>query len=193
MKLHISFNNFKLRHICVFSILILMKLNKNLILVGMMASGKSTIGRLLAKKLNLKFFDTDFIIEKKTKMRIFEIFEKKGESVFRNLEKKITLNLINKNNCVISFGGGAFINEIIRKAAKKKNTTIWLNWDLETLIDRIKKNNNKRPVASNLSNNELKDLLINRSKIYSKAKYKINCENMGKAEIVDSIIQMLKL
>ena len=79
------------------------------------------------------------------------------------------------------------------KAAQKKNTTIWLNWDSETLIDRIKKNNNKRPVASNLSNNELKDLLINRSKIYSKAKYKINCENMGKAEIVDSIIQMLKL
>ena len=170
-----------------------MKLNKNLILVGMMASGKSTIGRLLAKKLNLKFFDTDSIIEKKTKMKIFEIFEKKGEAVFRNLEKKITLNLINKNNCVISFGGGAFINEIIRKATQKKNTTIWLNWDLETLIDRIKKNNNKRPVASNLSNNELKDLLINRSKIYSKAKYKINCENMGKAEIVDSIIQMLKL
>ena len=56
MKLHISFNNFKLRHICVFSILILMKLNKNLILIGMMASGKSTIGKLLAKKLNLKFF-----------------------------------------------------------------------------------------------------------------------------------------
>ena len=193
MKLHISFNNFKLRHICVFSILILMKLNKNLILVGMMASGKSTIGRLLAKKLNLKFFDTDFIIEKKTKMKIFEIFEKKGEAVFRNLEKKISLNLINKNNCVISFGGGAFINEIIRNAAQKKNTTIWLNWDSETLIDRIKKNNNKRPVASNLSNNELKDLLINRSKIYSKAKYKLNCENMGKAEIVDSIIQMLKL
>ena len=170
-----------------------MKLNKNLILVGMMASGKSTIGRLLAKKLNLKFFDTDFIIEKKTKMKIFEIFEKKGEAVFRNLEKKITLNLINKNNCVISFGGGAFINEIIRNAAQKKNTTIWLDWDSETLIDRIKKNNNKRPVASNLSNNELKDLLINRSKIYSKAKYKLNCENMGKAEIVDSIIQMLKL
>ena len=170
-----------------------MKSNKNLVLLGMMSSGKSTIGRLLAHELSLKFFDIDTVIENKTKMKIFEIFEKKGEAVFRNLEKKITLNLINKNNCVISFGGGAFINEIIRKATQKKNTTIWLNWDLETLIDRIKKNNYKRPVASNLSNNELKDLLINRSKIYSKAKYKINCENMGKAEIVDSIIQMLKL
>ena len=169
-----------------------MKLNKNLILIGMMASGKSTIGRLLAKKLNLKFFDTDFIIEKKTKMKIVEIFQKKGEPYFRNLEKKITLNLLNKNNCVISLGGGAFINELVRKATQKNNTTIWLNWDLKTLIDRIKKNN-KRPVASNLSNNELKDLLINRSKIYSKANYKIDCENMQKTEIINKIIQLLKL
>ena len=158
----------------------------------MMASGKSTIGRLLAKKLNLKFFDTDFIIEKKTKMKIVEIFQKKGEPYFRNLEKKIILNLLNKNNCVISLGGGAFINETVRKVAQKDNATIWLNWNLKTLIDRIKKNN-KRPVASNLSNNELKDLLINRSKIYSKANYKIDCENMQKTEIINKIIQLLKL
>jgi len=169
-----------------------MKLNKNLILIGMMASGKSTIGRLLAKKLNLKFFDTDFIIEKKLKMKIFEIFKKKGEPYFRNLEKKITLNILNKNNCVISLGGGAFINEKVRKAIQKNNTTIWLNWSSKTLIDRIKKNN-KRPVASNLSNNELKNLLISRSKIYSKANYKIDCENMEKLEIVNKIIQLLKL
>ena len=169
-----------------------MKLNKNLILIGMMASGKSTIGRLLAKKLNLKFFDTDFIIEKKTKMKIVEIFQKKGEPYFRNLEKKITLNLLNKNNCIISLGGGAFINETVRKVAQKDNATIWLNWNLKTLIDRIKKNN-KRPVASNLSNNELKDLLINRSKIYSKANYKIDCENMQKTDIINKIIQLLKL
>ena len=155
----------------------------------MMASGKSTIGRLLAKKLNLKFFDTDFIIEKKLKMKIFEIFKKKGEPYFRNLEKKITLNILNKNNSVISLGGGAFINETVRKVAQKNNATIWLNWNLKTLINRIKKNN-KRPVASNLSNNELKNLLINRSKIYSKANYKINWENMNMNEIVKKITQI---
>ena len=157
----------------------------------MMASGKSTIGRLLAKRLNLKFFDTDFIIEKKAKMKISELFKKKGELYFRNLERKIVLNLLNKNNSVISLGGGAF-NESVRKIAQKDNTTIWLNWSSKTLINRIKKNN-KRPVASNLSNNQLKDLLINRSKIYSKANYKIDCENMEKTEIVNTIIQLLKL
>ena len=169
-----------------------MKLNKNLILIGNMAAGKSTIGRLLAKKLSLKFFDTDFIIEKKAKMKIFQIFEKKGEATFRNLEKKIILNLLNKDSCVISLGGGAFINETIRKNVQKKGCTIWLNQNPKTLIDRIKKNN-KRPIASNLNDNELIDLLINRSKIYSKAKYEINCENMGKIEITNKIIQTLKL
>ena len=168
-----------------------MKLNKNLILIGYMAAGKSSIGQLLAKKLDLKFFDTDFIIERKKKMKIFEIFKKKGEPYFRNLEKKIILNLINKNNSVISLGGGAF-NETVRKVVQKNNITIWLNWSSKTLIDRIKKSN-KRPVASSLNNNQLKDLLINRSKIYSKANYKIDCENMEKKEIIEKIIQLLKL
>ena len=170
-----------------------MKLNKNLILIGMMASGKSTIGRLLAKRLNLKFFDTDFIIEKKTKMKISQIFEKKGEVKFRNLERKITLNLLNKKQCIISLGGGAYINKTIRRVANKKCNTIWLYWNSKTIIDRINKKKNKRPVARNLNDDEIKNLLINRSKFYSKAKYKINCENKGKTEIINKIIEMLYL
>ena len=170
-----------------------MKLNKNLILIGMMASGKSTIGRLLAKRLNLKFFDTDFIIEKKTKMKISQIFEKKGEVKFRNLERKITLNLLNKKQCIISLGGGAYINKTIRRVANKKCNTIWLYWNSKTIIDRINKKKNKRPVAVGLGDNELRNLLINRSKYYSKAKYKINCENMEKTEIINKIIEILHL
>ena len=169
-----------------------MKLNKNLILTGSPASGKSSIGRILAQKLNLKFFDTDFIIEKKTKMKIAEIFEKKGEKKFRKLEKKITLNLLNKSNSVISLGGGTFINKVIRKVAQKKAITIWLHWGPKTLIERIRKNN-KRPITKNLSDTELKDLIISRSKFYSKAKYKINCENMDKKEIINKIIEILKI
>ena len=86
----------------------------------MMASGKSTIGRLLAQKLNLRFFDIDFLIENKTDMKITKIYEKKGENEFRNIEKEVTLKFLNKINCIISLGGGAFINEIINKEVKKK-------------------------------------------------------------------------
>ena len=155
----------------------------------MMGSGKSTIGRLLAKKLNLRFFDIDFIIENKTDMKIEEIFEKKGEDAFRNLEKEITLKFLNKTNCIISLGGGAFINEIIKKKVKKKGIAIWLSWNSQTLINRIRKNK-KRPIALNLDDNKLKDLINSRSKIYSKANYKINCENMNKIEIVKKITQI---
>ena len=155
----------------------------------MMGSGKSTIGRLLAKKLNLRFFDIDFLIENKTDMKIEEIFEKKGEDAFRNLEKEITLKFLNKTNCIISLGGGAFINEIIKTKVKKKGIAIWLNWNSQTLINRIRKNK-KRPIALNLDDNGLKDLINIRSKIYSKANYKINCENMNKVEIVKKITQI---
>ena len=155
----------------------------------MMGSGKSTIGRLLAKKLNLRFFDIDFLIENKTDMKIAEIFEKKGEDAFRDLEKEITLKFLNKTNCIISLGGGAFINEIIKTKVKKKGIAIWLNWNSQTLINRIRKNR-KRPIALNLDDNELKDLINSRSKIYSKANYKINCENMNKIEIVKKITQI---
>jgi len=166
-----------------------MKSNKNLVLLGMMGSGKTTIGRLLAKKLNLRFFDIDLIIENKTKMKISEIFEKKGQISFRNLEEKITLQFLDKINCVISLGGGGFINKIIREKAQKKGIPIWLDWNPKTLISRIRKNN-KRPVILNLNDNELKDLIISRSKIYSKSKYRVDCENTSKTEIVKKIIEI---
>ncbi len=169
-----------------------MKLKKNLILIGNMASGKSTIGRLLAKKLNLKFFDSDFIIEKKEKMKVFQIFEKKGEAAFRNIEKKISLSLINNKNCIISLGGGAFINKAIRKAAQKNSIIVWLKQNPKKLIDRIRKNN-KRPIAFKLNDAELRDLFIARSKIYSKAKYEINCNDKEKNEIVREILKMLTI
>jgi len=110
-----------------------MKSNKNLILIGMMGSGKSTIGRLLAQKLNLRFFDIDFIIENKADMKIEEIFEKKGEAAFRNLEKEITLKFLNKTNCVISLGGGAFINEIIKTKIKKKRHCYMVKLELPNI------------------------------------------------------------
>ena len=166
-----------------------MKSKKNLVLIGMMSSGKSTIGELLAKKLNFKFFDIDKIIENETKMKITEIFKIKGENFFRNLEEKTTVKLLNFSNAVISLGGGGFVNEIIRKETNTKSKTFWLDWNLDTLISRIRKRNN-RPVALALNNNELKNLIIKRSKYYSKAKYKINCQNLTRSEIIKKILNL---
>ena len=166
-----------------------MKSKKNLVLIGMMSSGKSTIGELLAKKLNFKFFDIDKIIENETKMKITEIFKIKGENFFRNLEEKNTIKLLNFSNVVIALGGGGFINETIRKETNTKSKTFWLDWNLDTLISRIRKRNN-RPVALALNNNELKNLIIKRSKYYSKAKYKINCQKLTRSEIIKKILNL---
>jgi len=166
-----------------------MKSKKNLILIGMMGSGKSTIGSLVSKKLNIKFIDIDNVLENDSNMKIAEIFEKKGENFFRNLEEKVTLKLLNSNNNVISLGGGGFINEKIRKEVLKNNFSFWLNCTTQTLLNRIK-NNKKRPIAFNLSNDELTELIAERSKIYSKAQFKINCYKLTKTEIVNKILKI---
>ena len=165
-----------------------MKINKNLVLIGMMGSGKSTLGYLIAKKLDVLFIDIDRKIEEIEKMSISKIFKKHGEKYFRIIEEKITSEILKKNSrCVVSLGGGAFLNKIIRKEILLNHLSFWLNWDNQILANRIK-NSAKRPLVSNLTKNDLITMSEKRSNIYSKAMYKINCNNLTKNEIVDEII-----
>ena len=164
-----------------------MKLKKNLVLLGMMGSGKSTIGSLISKKLNINFIDIDNIIEKNTNMKIAEIFKKKGKIFFRNLEEKITIKSLESSNVVISLGGGGFLNEKIRKEVITNNFSFWLNWNNTTLLNRIK-NSHKRPIAFYSSDQELVELIEKRKKIYSKADFEVNCNKLSKTEIVKKIM-----
>ena len=111
----------------------------------MMGSGKSSIGNLVSKKLNLPFIDIDNLIVKNVGMSISEIFEKKGEYYFRNLEEKITLKSLKNVKSVISLGGGGFINAKIRKEILTNHFSFWLNWDESILIKRIKGKQKKTP------------------------------------------------
>ena len=166
-----------------------MNLNKNIVLIGMMGSGKSTIGYFLSKSIDLKFVDVDKVIEKETGLKIFDIFEKKGEVYFRNLEEKITLKLLRSKKKIISLGGGAFLNKNIRKEVFENSLSFWLNWKNSTIVKRILKSN-KRPLAFYSSENDLKKLIVERSKIYSEANFKINCESLSKNMIVNKIIDL---
>ena len=166
-----------------------MNLNKNIVLIGMMGSGKSTIGYLLSKSTNLKHVDIDKLIEKETGLKIYDIFEKKGEEYFRNLEEKITLKLLKNKKNIISLGGGGFINKNIRKEVLNNNISFWLKWKSSTIIQRILKSK-KRPLAINASESDLKKLINDRSKIYSEANFKINCENLTKNMITKQIIEI---
>jgi len=164
-----------------------MKLKKNLVFLGMMGSGKSSIGLLVSKKLKLNFIDVDQIIEQETGAKISKIFESKGEKYFRELEEEISIKMIKKNKSVIALGGGAFLNKNIRKEVLDNHLSFWLNWDAKTLIDRIR-NSSKRPIAFKSSNYELNEIIKKRSNFYEKALYKIECENLSKNEVLNIIL-----
>ena len=167
-----------------------MKSNNNLVLLGMMGSGKSTIGLLLSKRLNTNFFDIDKIIEREQNMKVNEIFEKKGEKFFRSLEEKITLSALKSKNSIISLGGGSWLNEKIRKETNiNNNVSFWLNWDTSIILKRIKKNS-KRPLIKNLNDSEIVELILKRSKIYAKANYKIDCNRLTKDKIIKKILNI---
>jgi len=166
-----------------------MKSKENLIFLGMMGSGKSSIGLILSKKLKIDFIDIDDEIEQKVGMKIYKIFKDKGEKYFREIEETMTLKILKKNKTVISLGGGAFLNNKIKKEVLEHHISFWLNWETITLVNRIK-DNQKRPIAFKTSSNELIELIKKRSIVYSKAMYKIDCENLTKNEIVNDVLKI---
>jgi len=161
---------------------------KNLVLLGMMAVGKTTLARIVSKKHSLQFVDIDLNIRRKNSMTIAEIFEKKGEKFFRKEEEKEVLQSLKKNNCVIALGGGAFINKIVRENILKNAISIWLDVNIETLNSRIKQNY-KRPLLKKENNKvKLKDIYNVRKKIYELANHKIECGKLSKESIAKKII-----
>jgi len=163
---------------------------KNLILLGMMAVGKTTLGKIVAKKQELEFIDTDINIEKKNSMTIKEIFKKKGEKFFRTEEEKEVLKSLEKNNCVIAIGGGAFINNTLRKNILNNAISIWLDIDIKILSKRTKWNQ-KRPLLKKENNQQkLKELYAERKNIYKIANHKITCDNLTKENIATKIIAL---
>ena len=164
-----------------------MKINKNLVLVGMMGSGKSLIGKILSKKLNFEFIDTDNIIEENEKKTISEIFKDNGEKYFRDIEEIISIKSLKLNNKVIALGGGGYINPAIRKCAVQRCISFWLSWKNETIINRIQ-HSKKRPLAMKMSNIELDKLINKRSTMYNLSDYKINCDRLDKKQIVKKIL-----
>ena len=165
-------------------------MKKNLTLTGMMGVGKSTVGKSLSNRLSWQFIDVDKIIEKKLNMKIQNIFKKKGEIFFRELEEKITLQEIKKEGIVISLGGGAFINPKIRKEILATSKSFWLDMNI-SLIEKRLVNSKKRPLLdpANLKN-DLKEIYNERKKIYALANYRIDCDKLNINLITNKIISL---
>ena len=165
-------------------------MGKNLTLTGMMGVGKTTIGKILAKKLNYNFIDVDKVIEAKEGASINFIFKNKSENYFRKIESDITLSELKKNNSVISLGGGAFINNVIRKKVKKLSTSFWLDVPVDELIKRLKKNKQRPLLFEKNTAETVKRIYFERKKIYNESDHRIKCSSLKSEDIVSIILSL---
>lgn len=145
----------------------------NIILVGYMGSGKTTLGRKLASRLGLTFIDTDKRIGEEEDMTISEIFAHYGEAHFRELEKKLIIQLKKENNLLISTGGGMPCFNQLMKELNTMGTTIYLKRPAKELAERVLNSKKKRPLTDGKSKEELvtymEEMLKNREQFYGQA------------------------
>lgn len=166
---------------------------KNIALIGFMGSGKSTFGKLLSKHYNIKFIDLDKFITKKEKKTIPEIFNNYGEKKFRKLERKYLEKVVKKNNIILACGGGTpcFFNNIY--LINKHFNTIYLKKNTEKIIQTLKKKPHKRPLISNLTENELSEFVY--EKIKTREKYYLKAKRVFKFDeyILNDLINFIEL
>ena len=163
-------------------------MGKNLTLTGMMGVGKSTIGKILAKKLNYNFIDIDKLIEAKEGISIYLIFKNKSENYFRKIEKEVTLEELKKKDSVISMGGGAFLSNSIRKGVKKLSTSFWLDVPVDELIKRLKKSRQRPLLFKKNINETVKKIYFERKRIYNEADFRIKCHSLKSEEIAKKVL-----
>lgn len=165
--------------------------DRPIVLVGMMGVGKTSVGRRLAKQLGIKFVDADEEIELAADMSVSEIFERYGEEYFRDGERRVIARLVDGSAKVIATGGGAFINEETRALILESATTIWLDADIDILVERVSRRSH-RPL---LRNRNPRDVLIElgekRNPIYALADIHIRSEGAPQGTTVNSILKAL--
>ena len=160
----------------------------NIILVGFMGTGKSVVGKLLAKKLHIDFVELDKMIETREKMPIKDIFEKKGELYFRQVEKEVVKEAGLRKNIVISAGGGSIVDEDNFKNLKNSGTIICLKASPETIIKRTKDLKTRPLLNVPDTKKQIEELLKKREAYYNKADFNINTDKLNIEQVVEEII-----
>ena len=152
------------------------RIDRPIVLVGMMGVGKSTVGRRLAELLGWSFIDADDEIETAAQLSVAEIFEKYGEAHFRDGEKRVIARLIDKDqNSVIATGGGAFCQQDTRELIFTKAISVWLDCDLDTLVERVTRRDTRPLLRNGDPRQILSDLLERRKGDYAQATIRVEC------------------
>jgi shikimate kinase len=165
---------------------------KNIVLTGLMGSGKTTLGKYISEKIGMEFVDTDEIIIQKAGKSISEIFEEQGEPYFRDLESEAVLEASLKHGCVISTGGGAVLREVNIDNLKKTGVLFYLEASPEELYNRIKDDSSRPLLRGDDPVEILRRVLLARRPYYETADFKITTENRSLEEIYIQVIELFK-
>jgi shikimate kinase len=163
--------------------------SRNLILVGLMGAGKSSVGRIVAHQLGIPFVDSDAEIEKVSRMSISELFAAYGEEEFRALESRVMKRLLKNGPRVVSTGGGAFINDRTRKHIKKGGVSIWLKADLDVLWERVSKRDTRPLLKTENPKQTLENLMNARYPIYELADLTVLSRDVRKELMAEEVLQ----
>jgi len=167
---------------------------KNIVLIGFMGVGKTTVGQLVAGKLYRDFIDVDQELEKQHNMSVSEIFASMGEKNFREMEEKYICELVTNTRLkVISLGGGAFVNERIRKMCLDTCIVFYLDLSWENWKKRLHLIMNNRPVLQDKSLEEIEELFYRRQNDYENNNSKIATDDLNPEEVADYLVSSLKL
>ncbi len=164
---------------------------RSIVLVGMMGSGKSSVGRRLAARLSLPFVDADTEIEKAAGMSISDIFAIRGEADFRAGEARVLARLLDSGPQILSTGGGAFTNPAIRAAISAKGISIWLDADFDVLMKRIRRRQDRPLLKTEDPAATLRALMLERNPIYALADLTVQSRDVPHDRIVDDILAAL--
>jgi shikimate kinase len=165
---------------------------RSVVLVGMMGSGKSSIGRRLAARLGIRFVDADSEIEEAAGMTIAEIFERHGEPYFRAGEARVIARLLEHGPQVLATGGGAFMNKDTRALIRAKAVSVWLKAELDVLMKRIKRRGERPLLKTDDPAATLTALIAERHPVYAEADLTVASRDVPHESIVEEIVAALR-
>jgi shikimate kinase len=165
---------------------------RSIVLVGLMGSGKSTIGRKLSQVLDFEFFDSDAEIENASRMSVKDLFAVYGEPEFRALEQRVMLRLMDDGPRVISTGGGAFINPEVRTAVLANGIAVWLDADLEILMERVSRRETRPLLNNDDPEATMRTLMESRYPVYSEAHVRVQSRNERKDVMAGEVVEAVR-
>jgi len=167
--------------------------SRSIVFVGLMGAGKTAIGRKVATMLSLPFIDSDQEIESVSRMTVPELFERYGETEFRALEQRVIMRLLEHGPQVLSTGGGAFMNALTREAIAARGVSVWLKADLETLMARVLKKQNRPLLKQPDPRGVMLRLIEERYPVYATADVTVPTREERKEVIAEEVIAALQL